>query len=160
MSDLPRNQILRHSYPHDLDRLQQEFGPQFDDVSCGPSTVHHGLLLGGLTVPKTAAQAYFRSALIPAPTEFDYLNEDRLTAGLNGLGFSVEERHKSRAKTRSNSSNSSARNWTPGGWLLQWPVFTGRRRRVRESRTGSCWADGKTAAFGRRIPHGTRPCIA
>ncbi len=95
MSDL-RNQILRHSYPHDLDRLQQEFGPQFDDVSCGPSTEHHGLLLGGLTVPKTALQAYFRINPDTAPDEFDYLNEERLTAGLNGLGFSVEERyHKS-----------------------------------------------------------------
>ncbi|HBI42781.1 MAG TPA: hypothetical protein DDY78_07975 [Planctomycetales bacterium] len=89
-----RDQIRQHPYPHDLDHIAQEFGPQLDYVSCGVAAVHHGLLLGGLTIPKAALQAIFRVHPDPGPSAYGYVDEERLPAVLKALGFSVEERYR------------------------------------------------------------------
>ena len=89
-----RDQIRQHPYPHDLDHIAQEFGPQLDYVSCGVAAVHHGLLLGGLTIPKAALQAIFRIHPNAGPDAFPYLDEKRLKDGLEALGFSVEEPYR------------------------------------------------------------------
>jgi hypothetical protein len=89
-----RDQIRQHPYPHDLDHIAQEFGPQLDYVSCGVAAVHHGLLLGGLTIPKAALQAIFRIHPDPGAGAYGYLDEVLLMAGLKDLGFSVEELYK------------------------------------------------------------------
>ncbi len=89
-----RDELRQHPYPHDLDHIDQEFGPQLDYVSCGVAAVHHGLLLGGLTIPKAALQAIFRIHPNPGPDAFPYLDEKRLKDGLEALGFSVEEPYR------------------------------------------------------------------
>ena len=82
-----QNQITQHSYPRNLDHIAEEFGPQLDDVSCGVAAVHHGLLLGGLAMPKGALQAFFRVYPNPGPKAYHYLDEERLPAGLRDLGL-------------------------------------------------------------------------
>ncbi len=63
-----RDQIRQHPYPRDLDHVaQEEFGLQLDEVVGGVAAVHHGLLLGGLTIPKAALQAIFRTHPNPRP---------------------------------------------------------------------------------------------
>lgn len=89
MQHLP-DQIRQHPYPAALDHIAQEFGPQLDEVSCGPAAVHHGLLLGGLTIPKAALQAIFRTYPKPGPDAYGYLDPVRLKAGLEDLGLMPE----------------------------------------------------------------------
>jgi hypothetical protein len=55
-----REQIRAHPFPRDLDHIAQEFGGQLDLCGCGAAAVHHGLLLGGLTIPKAALHAMLR----------------------------------------------------------------------------------------------------
>ena len=89
MQHLP-DQIRQHPYPHNLSHIAQEFGPQLDEVSCGAAAVHHGLLLGGLTIPKAALQAIFRTYPDPGPDAYDYIDKKHLKAGLEDLGFKPE----------------------------------------------------------------------
>jgi hypothetical protein len=96
-----RDQIRQHSYPRYLDHIAQEFGPQLDDISCGAAAIHHGLLLGGLTIPKAALQAIFRTYPDPGPDDYDYISEDRLIDGLERLGLTPEPfKLKSHESTR------------------------------------------------------------
>ncbi len=78
-----RDLIRPHPYPRDLDRIAQEFGRQLDDRSCGAAAVHHGLLLGGLTIPKAALQAIFGN--------YRYgIDGESLQARLHDLGLEPE----------------------------------------------------------------------
>jgi hypothetical protein len=82
-----RDQIQEHPYPRDLDHIAQEFGPQLDGVSCGVAVVHHGLLLGGLTIPKAALQALFQTHPDARRGTYGYVSAERLLKGLRNLGL-------------------------------------------------------------------------
>jgi hypothetical protein len=79
-----RDQIRSHPYPRDLAHIAQEFGPQLTD-GCGAAVVHHGLLLGGLTIPKAALHAMF--GIYPDGPNADGIDGDTLSARLRDLGF-------------------------------------------------------------------------
>jgi hypothetical protein len=81
-----RDQIRSHSYPRDLAHIAQEFGPQLQD-GCGAGVVHHGLLLGGLTIPKAALHAMFG---IYPDGGADYIDGETLSDRLRDLGFEPE----------------------------------------------------------------------
>jgi hypothetical protein len=78
--DIWRAQIRPHPYPRDLDLVAQEFGRQLDGYDCGAAAVHHGLLLGGLTIPKATLQAMFR-------VDPDGIDGERLSDCLEALGL-------------------------------------------------------------------------
>ncbi len=83
-----RDQIRSHYYPRDLVHITQEFGPQLPD-GCGAAVVHHGLLLGGLTIPKAALHAMFR--IYPdADGPADHIDGETLSDRLRDLGFMPE----------------------------------------------------------------------
>lgn len=79
--------ISPHVYGAHFARIAQEFGPQPDDASCGASAVHHGLLLGGLTIPKATLIALFRSA-------GEGIDGPSLSVRLAELGFRPELRNR------------------------------------------------------------------
>jgi hypothetical protein len=89
-----RDELRQHAYPHYLDHIEEQFGFQLDEVSCGVAAVHHGLLLGGLTIPKAALQAIFRTHPDPGPGAYGYVDEVRLMAGLKDLGLAPVERYR------------------------------------------------------------------
>jgi hypothetical protein len=75
-----RAHIRPRPYPRDLDRVAQEFGRQLDGDGCGAAAVHHGLLLGGLTIPMATLHAMFR-------VNPDGIDGERLSACLQALGL-------------------------------------------------------------------------
>jgi hydroxyacylglutathione hydrolase len=82
-----RAQIRPHPYPRDLDLVAQDFGRQLDGYGCGAAALHHGLLFGGLTIPKAALHAMFR--VYP-----DGIDGERLNAYLQALGLEPDYREK------------------------------------------------------------------
>ncbi len=81
-----RDQVRSHSCPRDLAHIAQEFGPQLPD-GCGAAVVHHGLLLGGLTIPKGALHAMFG---IYPDGGADSIDGETLSDRLHDLGFEPE----------------------------------------------------------------------
>jgi hypothetical protein len=82
-----RDQIRPHRYPRDLVHVAQDFGRQLQD-GCGAGVAHHGLLLGGLTIPKAALHAMF--GIYPDGPYADGIDGDTLGARLKDLGFDPE----------------------------------------------------------------------